>query len=80
LLLKIYFGDLLEPSVLIAHVRKVQAEVTALRRRLEAVEPDASDPFAELTVRHGLEWARAMIRWANGAEKELEARLAAPVH
>jgi DNA-binding PadR family transcriptional regulator len=78
LLLKIYFGELLEPEVLIAHVQKLNAEATALKRRLEAVEPDLSDPFGDLTVRHGLEWARAMIRWASGAEKELEARLAAP--
>jgi hypothetical protein len=32
-----------------------------------------------LTVRHGLEWARAMIRWAASAEQELTARLAAHV-
>ena len=80
LLLKIYFGELLEPQVLIEHVRKVNVEATALKRRLEALEPNESDPFGDLTVRHGLEWARAMIRWANGTEKELEARLAATVN
>jgi hypothetical protein len=79
LLLKIYFGDLLEPAVLIAHVRKFSADATALKRRLEAAAPDDSDPFGDLTLRHGLEWARAMIRWATGAEKEIEARLAAPL-
>jgi PadR family transcriptional regulator AphA len=80
LLIKIYFGELLEPSVLIAHVQKLRAEATALKHRLEALEPSESDPFGDLTVRHGLEWARAMIRWAASTEKELEARLAAPVH
>jgi DNA-binding PadR family transcriptional regulator len=79
LLLKIYFGELLEPDVLIAHVRKFNADATALKRRLESAAPDDSDPFGDLTLRHGLEWARAMIRWATGAEKEIEARLAAPV-
>jgi DNA-binding PadR family transcriptional regulator len=80
LLLKIYFGELLEPSVLIAHVRKVNAEATALEHRLEGLEPAESGPFGDLTVRHGLEWTRAMIRWAASTEKELEARLAATPH
>jgi len=80
LLLKIYFGELLEPTVLIEHVRKLHAEATELKRRLEALEPAESGPFGDLTVRHGLEWARAMIRWAASTEKELEARLVAPVH
>jgi PadR family transcriptional regulator AphA len=79
LLLKIYFGELLEPDVLIRHVHKLKVEATALKHRLEALEPNEADPFGDLTVRHGLEWARAMIRWAGGAEKELEARLATPV-
>jgi DNA-binding PadR family transcriptional regulator len=77
LLLKIYFGALLEPGVLIRHVQKLNAEATALQHRLESLEPDGSDPFGDLTVRHGLEWARAMIRWSSGTEKELQARLAA---
>ena len=75
LLLKIYFGELLEPDVLIRHVQKLNAEATELRDRLEALETDGSDPFGELTVRHGLEWARAMIRWSSGTEQELEARI-----
>jgi DNA-binding PadR family transcriptional regulator len=79
ILLKLYLGELLEPDVLLEHVRKVKSEAQALRLRLEA-QPPAETVYAELTVRHGLEWARAMIRWASGAEKELEARLSAPVH
>lgn len=80
ILLKLYFGDLLEPEVLMSHIRKVRDEAAALRRRLEAAEPSASGPFGDLTVRHGLEWARAMTRWAATAEKEIEARLAARVN
>jgi len=80
ILLKIYFGELLEPEVLISHVRKVKAEATALIRRLEALEQEADGetPYGDLTIRHGLEWARAMTRWANGTEKEIAARLVAP--
>jgi DNA-binding PadR family transcriptional regulator len=79
LLLKIYFGELLDPSVLLAHVQKLHVEATELKRRLEALEPGESGPFGDLTVLHGLEWARAMIRWAASTEKQLAARLAAPV-
>lgn len=80
LLLKLYFGDLLDPEVLIEHVRRAKGEALALKRRLETQPAEArSDLFADLTTRHGIEWARAMIRWASAAEQELEARLAAHV-
>jgi DNA-binding PadR family transcriptional regulator len=80
LLLKIYFGELLEPEVLLSHVRKLKAEADALGERLGALDqsPAAATLFADLTIRHGLEWARAMSRWAAGAEREIEARLAVP--
>lgn len=74
ILLKLYFGAMLEPDVLLAHIRKVRAEAIAVKQRLEASGP-AESSFAELTVRQGLEWARAMIRWATAAEQELVARL-----
>jgi DNA-binding PadR family transcriptional regulator len=77
ILLKLYLGELLEPEVLIEHVRKVRSEAVALKKRLEA-QPPAENTYAELTVRHGLEWARAMIRWATGAEQEIASKLAAP--
>src|ERR1700754_2940266 len=75
LLLKIFFGDLVEPEVLVSHVRALLADATALKRRLETLEPDQATPFGDLTVKFGLEWAHAMIRWARSAEKELEARV-----
>jgi DNA-binding PadR family transcriptional regulator len=74
ILLKLYFGAMLEPDVLLGHIRKVRAEATAVKVRLEASGPSESD-FAELTVRQGLEWARAMIRWSTAAEQELADRL-----
>jgi hypothetical protein len=81
ILLKLYFGDLLDPEILIEHIRTVRSEALALKRRLEAQPAEAREAsvFADLTVRHGLEWARAMIRWASTAEQELAARLAAHV-
>jgi DNA-binding PadR family transcriptional regulator len=75
LLLKLYFGDLIEPEILIAHVRKAKSEAQALKERLDALPEDSGSMYADLTVRHGLEWARAMIRWTSAAEHELQARL-----
>ena len=76
ILLKLYLGELLEPEVLIEHVRKVRNEAVALKNRLEAQAP-GDNAYAEITVRHGLEWARATIRWATGAEQEIASKLAA---
>lgn len=80
LLLKIYFGELLEPEILISHVRKLRAEADALGERLSALDqaPSGASLFGDLTIRHGLEWADAMSRWAAGAEREIEARLSVP--
>jgi DNA-binding PadR family transcriptional regulator len=78
ILLKLYFGDLVEPEVLLSHVRKVRAEVGELKQRLDAA-PAADDAYAELTKRQALEWARAMIRWSSAAEQELLERLAEPL-
>jgi DNA-binding PadR family transcriptional regulator len=74
LLLKLYFGDLVEPEILLAHVRKARTEALALKRRLETTGHGES-AYADLTVRQGLEWARAMIRWAAVAEQELAEKL-----
>src|SRR3954451_14746010 len=41
-LLKLYFGELLDPEVLLAHVRKVRVESTAVKQRLEASGPSES--------------------------------------
>jgi DNA-binding PadR family transcriptional regulator len=80
LLLKIYFGELLEPEVLVSHVRKLKVEADALIERLGMLDPapTTGSLFSDLTVRHGIEWAQAMSRWAENAEREIEARLALP--
>jgi DNA-binding PadR family transcriptional regulator len=75
ILLKLYYGDLLEPEVLVAHVRKVRSEAAELKKRLESAPP-AETTYAALTVRQGIEWARAMIRWSTSAEQELATGLA----
>jgi DNA-binding PadR family transcriptional regulator len=77
ILLKLYYGDLIDPEVLVSHVRKVRLEATELKRRLEQAT-SSDDAFSSLTSRQGLEWARAMIRWATAAEQELTEKLAAP--
>jgi len=80
LLLKLSLGELLEPEVLLEHVRTAKSEAVAVKRRLESLPPEAraQSVYTDLSVRHGLEWARAMIRWTSAAEQELQARLAAP--
>jgi len=74
-LLKLYFGDLLTPETLLAHLLHIRTEATALKRRLEA-HPDRHDVFADLAFRHTLEWLKALIRWATTAEREIAARIA----
>lgn len=69
-LLKLYFGDLLEPETLRAHLLHIRAEATERKRRLEA-RPAGGNVFAELAHRHTLEWLKALIRWAGTAEREL---------
>lgn len=73
-LLKLYFGELLSPEILLSHLRHVRSEATALQKRLEA-HPDRHDVYADLAFKHTLEWLKALIRWATGAERELVARL-----
>ena len=78
--MKIYFGELIEPAVLISHVRKLKGEADALVERLGAIDlsPTAASLFNDLTIRYGLESAQALSRWAEDAEREIEARLAVP--
>lgn len=73
-LLKLYFGDLLDPETLRAHLLHIRAEAVERKRTLET-GPVAGDVFAELAHRHTLEWLKALIRWAGTAERELAARV-----
>jgi DNA-binding PadR family transcriptional regulator len=71
LLLKVFFGDLASPDVLAEHIRARREEAERLRSFLEGVDED--ELHARLTIDWGLEYARAVIRWAKHAERELRA-------
>jgi PadR family transcriptional regulator AphA len=71
LLLKVFFGDVASPEVLAQHIRERRREAERLREFLETVEED--DLHARLTIRWGLEYAAAVIRWAKHAERALRA-------
>jgi DNA-binding PadR family transcriptional regulator len=75
MLLKLYFGDLLSPETLLAHIRHIRSEAAALQKRLEQ-HPDRHDVYADLAFKHTLEWLKSLTRWAANAEKELNARVA----
>ena len=74
ILLKLYFGDLLTPETLHAHVLHVKSQAAALKKRLEE-HPDRHDVYAELAYTLTLEWLKAILRWASTTERELAQRL-----
>jgi PadR family transcriptional regulator, regulatory protein AphA len=74
LLVKVFFGDLAGPEAVLAHVRQRRAEAEQLKAELEAIDAERADDFyPRLTRLYGLEYAKAIIRWARAAERELAA-------
>jgi PadR family transcriptional regulator AphA len=74
LLVKVFFGDLARPEEILAHVRQRRAEAEQLKVELEAIDAERSDDvYPRLTRLYGLEYAKAIIRWAKAAERELAA-------
>jgi PadR family transcriptional regulator AphA len=72
LLVKLFFGDLATPEDVVKHVRQRRAEAEALKAEIEAIDAEAGeDRYARLTRLYGLEYAKAIIRWAKAAEREL---------
>jgi PadR family transcriptional regulator AphA len=76
LLLKVFFGGLMRPERLSEQIRERRLEAEELKAELEAIEDEAAahgsaDAFAALTRRYGQEWADAVIRWAQFAERSL---------
>ena len=76
--LKIFFGGLMRPEALVAHIERHRAgaegdldEYREIERRIAGHEEDY---YAYLTLRWGLARARAQIRWANEVLRELDAR------
>jgi DNA-binding PadR family transcriptional regulator len=76
LLLKVFFGDLMRPERLREQIQERRLEAEQLKAELDAIEEEAAsrgsyDTFAALTRRYGHEWADAVIRWAEFAERSL---------
>ena len=76
LLIKLFFGDIVAPEVLVGHIRQRRQEAEKLRSILEEIEAktNANHLNSALTRGWGLEYTRAFIRWAKQAERELTAR------
>jgi PadR family transcriptional regulator, regulatory protein AphA len=76
LLLKLFFGDISSPEVLLEQVRERRQAVERLKAELEEIESVPRDPesdfYPALTRRYGLRYAQAMIRWSEETERELE--------
>lgn len=76
-LLRVFFGDLMAPSALRAHVeqhRRDAAERLTHYEEIEArIRDRPEDRFGYLTLRWGLDAARARLRWAEQILKELDA-------
>lgn len=72
LLVKLFFGDLAEPEDIVGHIRQRRAEAEQLKAEIEAIDAEArEDIYAGLTRLYGLEYAKAIIRWAKAAERAL---------
>jgi PadR family transcriptional regulator, regulatory protein AphA len=75
LLLKLFFGELTSPDIVLGHVRARREEAERLRDNLVRLNQGSSggpgDHYPALTRRAGLEYAQATIRWARTIEREL---------
>ena len=75
-LLKVFFGGLMTRAALVGHIerKRAQAEddLAEYRAIEERIAGEEADYFGYLTLRWGLAHARATIRWANAAVRELE--------
>jgi DNA-binding PadR family transcriptional regulator len=72
LLVKVFFGDLAEPDQILEQIRQRRLEMEQLKRELEAIEARGTDDvYPHLTRLYGLEYAKAIIRWAKAAERKL---------
>jgi DNA-binding PadR family transcriptional regulator len=73
LLLKLFFGSLTSPEVLVGQIRERRQEAERLDRALHEFdrEADPDDLYGALTRDWGHEYARAVGRWARKAEAAL---------
>ena len=74
LLVRLFFGDVAEPKEVLAHIRQRRAEAEELKAEIEAIDSERQDDvYPRLTRLYGLEYAKAIIRWAKAAEHALTA-------
>ena len=72
LLVKLFFGDLADQEAALGHIRQRRAEAEQLKSEIEAIDAEARDDlYPKLTRLYGLEYAKAIIRWAKAAERAL---------
>jgi DNA-binding PadR family transcriptional regulator len=74
-LLRVFFGDLMAPEVLRAHVEQHRRDAVERLAEYEEIEQrirdSERDRFGYLTLRWGLEAARARLRWAEEVLSEM---------
>jgi DNA-binding PadR family transcriptional regulator len=73
-LVKLFFGGLLQPGEVVAHVRARRDRIAAELGELEEIERTIDrerSPHGWLTLRYGLEIDRAILRWADETLAEL---------
>ena len=79
-LLKVFLGSHTRPEVVIDVVERRRGEAAQNLAVLREIERDVraggdeGDPFRYVTLRWGLEYYRAMVRWADATLRELRAR------
>jgi PadR family transcriptional regulator AphA len=77
LLLKLFFGELGSPELLLAHVRERRVEAERLKAELDELDENvrdrARDFYPRLTRRYGQLYADGIIRWAAEVERAFEA-------
>jgi DNA-binding PadR family transcriptional regulator len=77
LLVRVFFGDLVEPEAILERIREHRAAAEQLKAEIEAIDAEGREAlYPWLTRLYGLEYAKAVIRWARVAERELLAQRA----
>jgi DNA-binding PadR family transcriptional regulator len=73
-LLKLFLGEFISREAVVAHIRKARAREAAELAELEQIHPDSeAHPYDQLVLDWGLVRARAFLRWADSAIKQIEA-------
>jgi len=75
-LLKLFLGEFMSREAVVEHIKRARAEAAAELAELEQIRPDTTGahPYDGLVLEWGLVRARAFIRWADRAVKEIETK------